>query len=252
MGQGGIDDAILGEEDWPAATREAWRSGPRTPTAVLVGLLLVVGGFWGGAILQKDEGELWRRRPLVAAVRVLPRARPSRTGSSLFGSGGATTGTVTDVIGKTLYVTSSSGSLVKVTLGPSATVTRNATSSARRPEDRRHGDRRGGQGEVRGGDGVVDLGDRRRGQFVVRLDRAGRRLGASSAVSGSRIVDPPVSVRNGQFVIGIATGRIRDARNTAAVDDALGVAGLVVLAVVGSVSFAGAVVVGVGPTAGVG
>ena len=58
-----------------------------------------------------------------------PAARPSRTGSSLFGSGGATTGTVTDVIGKTLYITSSSGSLVKVTLGPSATVTRNATSS---------------------------------------------------------------------------------------------------------------------------
>lgn len=36
---------------------------------------------------------------------------------------------MTDIIGKTLYITSSSGSLVKVTLGPSAAVTRNATSS---------------------------------------------------------------------------------------------------------------------------
>ena len=43
--------------------------------------------------------------------------------------GGATTGTVTSVSGSTLYVTNSSGDLVKVTVGPSVTVNRNAKSS---------------------------------------------------------------------------------------------------------------------------
>jgi len=127
MGQGGTDDAILGDEGWPAATAKRGVR-LRTPTAVLVGLLLVVGGFWGGVILQKDEGSSGAGGFSSLRSGFLPGAS-SRTGSSLFGSGGATTGTVTDVIGKTLYITSSSGSLVKVTVGSSATVTRNAKSS---------------------------------------------------------------------------------------------------------------------------
>ncbi len=36
---------------------------------------------------------------------------------------------MTDVIGKTLYVTSTSGSLVKVTLAPSTAITRNSKST---------------------------------------------------------------------------------------------------------------------------
>ena len=128
MGQGGTDDAILGDEGWPAATAKRGVR-LRTPTAVLVGLLLVAGGFWGGVILQKDEGSSGAGGFSSLRSGFLAGASSRTGGSSLFGSGGATTGTVTDVIGKTLYITSSSGSLVKVTLGPSATVTRNATSS---------------------------------------------------------------------------------------------------------------------------
>jgi hypothetical protein len=128
MDESGTDDAVLGDEDWPAATAKRGVR-LRTPTAVLIGLVLLAGGFWGGAILQKDEGSSGSGG--FASLRSeFSRGATSRTGgSSLFGSGGATTGTVTDVIGKALYITSSSGSLVKVTLGPSATVTRNATSS---------------------------------------------------------------------------------------------------------------------------
>ena len=82
MGQGGIDDAILGEEDWPAATTKRGVR-LRTPTAVLVGLLLVVGGFWGGAILQKDEGSSGAgglsslRSEFSRAARPRAPARPS-------------------------------------------------------------------------------------------------------------------------------------------------------------------------------
>jgi hypothetical protein len=51
------------------------------------------------------------------------------TGTGAGALGGATTGTVTEVSGNTLYVTNASGDLVKVTVGPSATVDRNAPSS---------------------------------------------------------------------------------------------------------------------------
>lgn len=128
MGPGGTDDAVLGDEDWPTATANRGVR-LRTLTAVLVGLVLLAGGFWGGVILQKDEGSSGAGG-LSSLRSEFSRGATSRTGaSSLFGTGGATTGTVTDIIGKTLYITSSSGSLVRVTLGPSAAVTRNATSS---------------------------------------------------------------------------------------------------------------------------
>jgi hypothetical protein len=129
LGEGGFSDAILGEEDWPTATAKRGVR-LRTPMAVLVALVLLAGGFWGGAILQKDEGSS-NTSAFAAARSTFARSGLSRSGaSSLFGSGGgATVGTVTDIIGKTLYVTNSSGSLVKVTLGPSAKVTRDADST---------------------------------------------------------------------------------------------------------------------------
>jgi hypothetical protein len=120
--------AGLGDEEWPTQTA---RRGIhlRMPTAILLALLLAAGGLWGGSLLQKHDGGGTTTAGLAAA-----RAGFSRTGGagSPFGSGAtssATTGTVTDIIGNTLYVTESSGSLVKVTLSSSATVTRNAKSS---------------------------------------------------------------------------------------------------------------------------
>ncbi len=50
---------------------------------------------------------------------------------------GQATGTISVVDGQTLYVLSAAGSLVKVTLTPSTTITRNATAA---PDDLRPGD----------------------------------------------------------------------------------------------------------------
>ncbi|HXZ82641.1 MAG TPA: hypothetical protein VED84_02695 [Acidimicrobiales bacterium] len=131
-GPGGFDDTVLDDENWPTA--QAKRGVRlRTPTAVLAALVLLAGGFWGGAILQKNEGSSGTGG-FAASRSSLTRSLFSRSGgSSFFGSTGsrsaATVGTVTDVIGKALYVTNSSGDLVKVTLGPSAKVTRNADST---------------------------------------------------------------------------------------------------------------------------
>jgi hypothetical protein len=131
-GPDGFDGSVLGAEDWPI--QQAKRGVRlRTPTAVLVALVLLAGGFWGGAILQKNEGGA-STSGFSAARSAFARGGLSRSGiSSLFGAGGtssgATTGTVTDIIGKALYVTNSAGDLVKVTLSPSAKVTRNAAST---------------------------------------------------------------------------------------------------------------------------
>ncbi len=60
-------------------------------------------------------------------------------GASAFAAAAAnaTAGTVTDIIGNTLYVTNSSGNLVSVTIGPNTTIDRNAKStlSALKPGD---------------------------------------------------------------------------------------------------------------------
>jgi hypothetical protein len=115
----------FGDEEWP--TQSVKRGiHLRMPTAILLALLLAAGGVWGGSLLQKHDGGSTRTTGLAAA-----RAGFARTasGSPFASSSSATTGTVTDIIGSTLYVTESSGSLVKVTLSSSATVTRNAKSS---------------------------------------------------------------------------------------------------------------------------
>ena len=125
----------LGSEDWPSQTaKHGIRL--RTPTAILIALLLVAGGLWGGSVLQKNDGSSASTSGFPAAARTaLSRSGASRSGTGAttglpFGSSSTgTSGTVTDIIGSTLYVTSASGSLVKVTLSSSATVTRNASSS---------------------------------------------------------------------------------------------------------------------------
>ena len=120
-------DTDLTDLDWPSETTKTSLRLAK-PTAILVGLLLVAGGFWGGIMLQKNEGSSSSSGfPNFAAVR-----------SALSGaSSSSTTGTVTDIIGNTLYVTDSSGSLVKVTLSSSTTVSRNekASLSALKPGD---------------------------------------------------------------------------------------------------------------------
>jgi len=117
----------LGNEDWPSQTvKQGIRL--RMPTAILIALLLVAGGLWGGSVLQKSNGSSASANGLPAAARAA-LSRANASGSPFGTSANATSGTVTDIIGSALYVTNASGSLVKVTLSSSAKVTRNESSS---------------------------------------------------------------------------------------------------------------------------
>ena len=121
----------LTDLDWPAETTKTSLRLAK-PTAILIGLLLLAGGFWGGITLQKNEGSSSSSGlPNLAAVRSALSGASGATGATTpFGSSSnSTIGTVTDIIGNTLYVTDSSGSLVKVTLSSSTSVSRNAKTS---------------------------------------------------------------------------------------------------------------------------
>ena len=124
------------------------------PTAGIVVVLLVAAGFWGGAVIEKNHGSSAGSGAASALAARFRSAQTAATGTSTTGTGtagtgtpsftgggfagggfgGATssaaTGTVSVVDGKTLYILTSSGSLVKVTLGASTTITRNATAQA--------------------------------------------------------------------------------------------------------------------------
>lgn len=116
----------LGSEDWPSqVVKRGIRL--RTPTAILLALLFAAVGLWGGSVLRQRENSTSGTTGAAAARAAFSRA--GGTASRFGATGGATTGTVTDIIGATLYVTNASGQLIKVTLSSSATVTRNASSS---------------------------------------------------------------------------------------------------------------------------
>jgi hypothetical protein len=116
-------------DEWPArgpakSLRLGW------PVAALLALLLAGGGIWGGAALQRSQGS----SSSSLASTFASRLASARGGTSPFGgvggsSSGATTGTVTEIKGSTLYVTNSSGNLVEITVSSSTTVTRDAKST---------------------------------------------------------------------------------------------------------------------------
>jgi hypothetical protein len=131
------------DDEWPV---EAPKRGLRLriPTAALVGLLILAGGFWGGAVAEKHHsGSSGGTSSLAAALAQRFGANGATGGTGragtgtgaaaggfLGGAGGgsATAGIVTGVQGNTLYVTDASGNLVKVTVGPSVSVTRTAST----------------------------------------------------------------------------------------------------------------------------
>jgi hypothetical protein len=125
-----VDD----DEEWPdRGPRKGIRMS--VPTVALLTLLIAAGGIWGGAALQRSQGTS-SGSSTASSLASLFRSARGGTGAGLFSgtgatgaTGGATTGTVTEVSGSTLYVTNASGALVKITVGPTATVDRNAASS---------------------------------------------------------------------------------------------------------------------------
>ncbi|HVA52477.1 MAG TPA: hypothetical protein VNF05_03070 [Acidimicrobiales bacterium] len=117
-------DVLFGgeSEEWPEQTSSKGFRASWTVT-VLVALLLIVSGLALGAFLQRGRGS-----------SPTPTTSPGgRFGGGAFagapGAGSATSGTVTDIIGNTLYVTNASGALVAVKVSSSTTIDRNASAS---------------------------------------------------------------------------------------------------------------------------
>jgi hypothetical protein len=129
------------DELWPS---RAGRSGirMRVPTALLVALLVAGISFWGGSMLQKSQGTSASAAGAASSFTALRNARTRGGAGGVFpgqagGASGGTSGTVTVIQGNTVWVTAADGSLVKVKLTKTTTVTRNATSTkaALRPGD---------------------------------------------------------------------------------------------------------------------
>ncbi len=136
-GAGDVDALFENEEsEWPS---RGPAKGFRIPwlMAVLLVLLVASIGLWAGAYLQRHSSSSASATSAFGSGSPFgsggfPGARSSGSG----GSGGfpglpsnATSGTVTDIVGNTLYVTDSSGKLVAVTVTSNTTLNRNAKSS---------------------------------------------------------------------------------------------------------------------------
>ncbi len=180
------DEPFDGDDEWPV---RGPAKGIRLalPTAVLAVVLLVAAGFWGGAIVEKNHGASSSAASVAARFRSTASGTAAngatgggfagggfRGGGGFAGGGGAggtsaATGTLSVVDGKTLYVLTSTGSLVKVTLGQSTTVTRNATTSA---------------DGLRPGDSVVVQGSAAKNGDVAATSIAATGSGVSSGAGG--------------------------------------------------------------------
>ena len=114
----------------------------------LLAIVLVAGGFIGGVQVQQHQGGSGSgaRNGLPAGFAARPAvgggavpggtagggaAGGSGTGAARAGggSGGATAGTVANIKGSTLYVTSTDGTTIKVKTNDNSKVTRNAAAS---------------------------------------------------------------------------------------------------------------------------
>jgi hypothetical protein len=134
------------DDEWPVrAPAKGIRLG--IPAAIIAAVLLLALGFWGGAIAQKNHGNASAANGaagFAARLRNAATGGTSPTGTTGAGGNGfqvpgggigasgsnATTGTISVVAGDTLYILTASNQLVKVTLNPSTTVTRNAKTKA--------------------------------------------------------------------------------------------------------------------------
>ena len=127
-----MTDTILtpdGDATWPAQGHVS-RIRMRPMTALLVVALIAVAGVYLGSELQSRQaassGGTASGLPAGASAFGSRTGLPSAGGTA---TGGATSGTVTQVGAKTLYLTSSTGKLIKVKLTAKTTFTRTASSA---------------------------------------------------------------------------------------------------------------------------
>jgi hypothetical protein len=106
----------------------------RIPTAILVILLIAGGAFWGGAAAQNSEKG--SSSPAFAFLSGRLGAGGGSGASSFFSrftSGALTTpaasGEVIGIKGNVIYVTTSSGALVKILVSKTTTLTKNSEVS---------------------------------------------------------------------------------------------------------------------------
>jgi hypothetical protein len=130
-----LDDAL-----WPAQAHGR-RINLAPATALLSVTLIALLGLWGGAELQKSHGAGSASAAAGPGAGFARRFGGGTGAGSATGTGaapgGATVGTVTVISGKTLYLTSSSGAIVKAALTGSTTYSRNAkaTKASLKPGD---------------------------------------------------------------------------------------------------------------------
>lgn len=135
------DEATRVDDRWYDDDHEELPPRPRrrllapVPLALL-GVLLVAAGFIGGVLVQKHEGasSSGAGAQLPAGLRAAlgggGAGATGAPGASAQGGSGLTTGQVSSVKGNVLYVTGSDGITIKVEVPKSATVSRNAKSTA--------------------------------------------------------------------------------------------------------------------------
>jgi hypothetical protein len=127
------DGRAGGDAEWP---QHVASSGMRMqPVPALLGVALVaVLGVWGGAELQKRQGDITNGGTSAFSGSFAGRTAGATGQGNFTGAPGAApsvaSGTVTSVTRKTLYLTSSTGALVTVKLTAKTTFTRTAKSAA--------------------------------------------------------------------------------------------------------------------------
>lgn len=166
---------LAGDDAWPGRAR---RSGVRVrvPMLLLLTLVVAAGAFWGGAAVQRSDGTSSSGAAASAAVSRIA-ALFARRGSAGSGSGSATggftapaaSGTLTAVVGRTLYLTTSSGTIVKVTVPATAAVDLNAKASAE---------------TLKSGDNVVVRGTTSKAGIVTATSVSASAPGVSSVARG--------------------------------------------------------------------
>jgi hypothetical protein len=132
-------------------------------TATLAAVLIAALGFIGGVQVQKSSAD---------SRRAAGFTRGGGTGAGGFtprGSSDATVGTVADVDGKTLYVTDSSGTTIRVRTTSSSKVSRTAVAKA---------------GQVHPGDTVIVQGTKSSSGTVTATSVTATAKNATSGLAG--------------------------------------------------------------------